>query len=112
LELGGFHIQKGTDVWISPWILHRDPKHWKDPERFSPERWKGPAPGKFVYFPFGGGPRICIGNAFAMMEVVLVIATLVRRFRFEPVDGEKVVPEPGFTLRPSPAVRLRVRSTN
>jgi cytochrome P450 len=111
VELGGFHIRKGTDIWISPWILHRDPRFWDDPETFAPDRWNGDLQKripKFAYFPFGGGPRVCIGNAFAMMEVVLVIATLARRFRFEPVPGGTPTPDPGFTLRPVPGVRLRV----
>jgi cytochrome P450 len=110
LELGGFHIAKGTDVWVSPWVMHRDPRFWERPLEFDPDRWQNDLAKKlpkFVYFPFGGGPRVCIGNAFAMMEVVLVVATLARRFRFQAVGGKDPVPEPGFTLRPSPGVYLR-----
>src|SRR5262249_38431658 len=60
VELGGFRIRKGTDVWISPWVLHRDPRFWDDPETFAPDRWSGDLHKrlpKFAYFPFGGGPR-------------------------------------------------------
>jgi cytochrome P450 len=113
IELGGYHIAEGTDVWVSPWVLHRDPRFWERPLEFDPDRWQNDLAKKlpkFVYFPFGGGPRVCIGNAFAMMEVVLVIATLMRRFRFEAIDGKVPVPEAGFTLRPSPGVHLRVRA--
>jgi cytochrome P450 len=111
MELGGFHISKGTDIWIAPWIVHRDPRFWSEPEKFLPERFKSPPTAKFVYFPFGGGPRVCIGNAFAMMEVVLVITTFIRRFQLEAVEAPPT-PDPGFTLRPIPGVRLRVRSVN
>jgi cytochrome P450 len=111
LDLGGFRIPRGSQLWVSPWILHRDPRFWDDPEAFVPDRWQGDLQKRlprFAYFPFGGGPRVCIGNAFAMMEVVLVLTTLVRRFRFDPVDGAAPRPDPGFTLRPVPGVRLRV----
>jgi len=110
LELGGYTIKKGTDVWISPWVMHRDPRFWERPEVFDPDRWTADLAKKlpkFVYFPFGGGPRVCIGNAFAMMEVVLVTATVLRKFRLAP-DGAAPSPEPGFTLRPVPGVRLKL----
>jgi cytochrome P450 len=110
VELGGYTIKKGTDVWISPWVLHRDPRFWELPEVFDPDRWTSDLQKrlpKFVYFPFGGGPRVCIGNAFAMMEVVLVTATVLRKFRLTP-DGDPPAPEPGFTLRPVPGVRLKL----
>jgi cytochrome P450 len=111
LQLGGFDIKKGTDVWISPWILHRDPRFWERPDEFDPDRWENDLQKrlpKFVYFPFGGGPRVCIGNAFAMMEVVLVVSTLARKFHLVP-DGAVPIPEPGFTLRPIPEVRLKLQ---
>jgi cytochrome P450 len=110
LDLGGFLIRKGRGVWIAPWIVHRDPRFWEQPDAFIPDRWKGDLQKKlprFAYFPFGGGPRVCIGNAFAMMEVMLVLTTMLRRFRFEPV-GDAPVPEPGFTLRPTGGVNLKV----
>jgi cytochrome P450 len=111
MELGGFTIKKGTDVWIAPWVLHRDPRFWDRPDEFAPDRWENDLQKrlpKFVYFPFGGGPRVCIGNAFAMMEVVLVTATVMRKFRLTP-DGAPPTPEPGFTLRPVPGVRLKLQ---
>jgi cytochrome P450 len=110
VELGGFLVKKGVGVWMSSWVVHRDPRFWDQPEAFVPDRWKGDLQKKlprFAYFPFGGGPRICIGNAFAMMEVILVLATVLRRFRFAPV-GEAPKPEPGFTLRPIGGVKLKL----
>jgi cytochrome P450 len=111
LDLRGFHIAKGTQVWISQWVAHRDPRFFDDPDVFRPERW---ADGlakrlpKFAYFPFGGGPRFCIGNAFAMMEATLLLATLTQRFRFEVAPGARVVPYPSITLRPRYGLEMRV----
>lgn len=110
LEVGGHRIPRGWDVWMSPWIVHRDPRFWPEPERFDPGRWLGDGVKqlpRFAFFPFGGGPRICIGNAFAMMEAQLVLATLLPRFRFTAV-GAPPTPDPGFTLRPAPAVKLKL----
>jgi cytochrome P450 len=110
LELGGFRVPKGWDIWMFPWVVHRDPRWWPDPDRFHPARWASEEVKKlprFAFFPFGGGPRICIGNTFAMMEAQLVLATLLPRFTFRPV-GPPPTPDPGFTLRPRPAVTLRV----
>ncbi len=102
-ELREMRFPKGSQIWMSQWILHRDPRFFQDPEAFRPERW---ADGlakrlpRFAYFPFGGGPRLCIGNAFAMMEGTLLLATLVQRFRFDLSPGARVVPFPSVTLRP------------
>jgi cytochrome P450 len=112
VELDGFTVPKGTDVWMLPWIVHRDPRFWERPDSFEPDRWEGDLQKrlpKFTYFPFGGGPRVCIGNAFAMMEVVLVTATVLRKFRLEPVKSAAPTPDPGFTLRPAGGVRLTLR---
>ncbi len=92
---------------MSQWVVHRDPQYFPDPERFRPERWEEEAikalP-KFAYFPFGGGPRLCIGNTFAMMELVLVLAVIAQRFRFRLQPGAEVAAQPTFTLRPVPGV--------
>jgi cytochrome P450 len=111
LELGGFRIKRGTDIWLSPWVMHRDPRFWTEPERFDPDRWDGDLQKrlpKFAFYPFGGGPRVCIGNAFAMMEATLVTATIAQRFRFASSGAPAPTPEPGFTLRPAPGVTVRV----
>jgi cytochrome P450 len=105
--VGGFRIEKGTYVLTLPWVLHRHPKLWEnpevfDPDRFLPEREKARA--RFTYFPFGGGPRQCIGNQFALMELVLVLATLLQRVRLDLAPGHPLVPAPAITLRPRPGV--------
>jgi cytochrome P450 len=81
-ELGGYPVPAGTTLFMSPWVMHRDPRFYDEPERFAPERWLDGLADRlprFAYLPFGGGPRICIGNRFAMMEAVLILATVARR---------------------------------
>ena len=88
-----------------------DPRFWDDPEEFRPERWadgQAQRP-KFAFFPFGGGPRICIGSTFAMLEAVLVLATIVQRFRFERKAGPEVRPRPTITLHPERPIELILR---
>ena len=100
-ELGGYRVPKGTQVGLFQYVVHRDPRFFSDPDTFRPERWEAASHlPRFAYFPFGGGPRICIGNTFAMMESVLVLATLMRRFRFEAAPGGKLELKPSITLRP------------
>lgn len=108
--LGGYTIPARATIYFSPWVLHRDPRWFEEPERFRPERWLDESSArlpKYVFLPFGGGPRVCIGERFAMMETVLVLATLLRRFRFEPA-GPDPLPFPSITLRPDRPVLLRV----
>jgi cytochrome P450 len=108
-EVMGYAIPARTTVFMSQWAMHRDPRWFHEPEKFLPERW---ADGlaqrlpKFAYFPFGGGPRLCVGNTFAMVEAVLVLATLARRFRFELAPGQEIVPWPSMTLRPKYGVKV------
>jgi cytochrome P450 len=95
-------------------VIHRDPRFYADPERFNPDRWTDEFARqlpKYAYFPFGGGPRQCIGNSFAMMEAVLVLATIAQRFRVAFPAGKVLEPNPTFTLRPktSPLVTLEKR---
>lgn len=111
LELGGFRIRKGTAVWPTPWITHRDPQLWDRPLEFYPERWTSGARAqlpKHAFFPFGGGPHNCVGRMYAMMEMVLGIATVVRRFELEPVPGKEPRPFPGYTVRPDPGVTVNL----
>jgi len=101
--IGGYHIPAGAVVVISPYITHRHPDVWEDPERFDPERFtpeRTSVRPRFAYFPFAGGPRQCIGNGFAMMEAQLVLTTVAQRFHLDLVDGNDVTPEPLVTLRP------------
>jgi cytochrome P450 len=108
-EIGGYRIPKGSTVAMFQWVVHRDPRFYGDPERFRPERWEDDLAErlpKFAYFPFGGGPRNCIGKDFAQLEIALVLATLMRRFRFRTVKGHRTWPLPSLTLRPEYGMRM------
>ena len=111
-EIGGYRVAKGSIVFLIPYVLHRRPKLWPDPERFDPDRFTPEAEAarpKFAYLPFGGGPRGCIGNNFALIEAQLIVAAVAQRFRVEVVPGQDILPEPLITLRPAPGVRARIR---
>jgi cytochrome P450 len=102
-EPGGFHLPRGWLAFVMPYVLHRLPEYWEDPERFDPERFSPERSAdrpKFVYLPFGAGPRQCIGNHFALIEAHLVVATLAQRFRLRLVPDHPVEPWPLITLRP------------
>ena len=109
-RLGPYRMPAGAHIVISPYALHRRPDYWPEPEQFWPERF---APGartdrpKLAYLPFGGGPRVCIGNAFAMMEHAIVLAAVVRRWRLESIPGREVRTEPRITLRPRGGLQMR-----
>jgi cytochrome P450 len=111
--LGPWTVPKGSIVIMSQWITHRDPRLWREPDAFRPERWSNgetDALPKFAYFPFGGGTRVCIGEAFAWTELILVLATIARRRRFAATPGlAAITGQPSVTLRPSAAVPLVVR---
>ncbi|MBI4695788.1 MAG: cytochrome P450 [Gammaproteobacteria bacterium] len=108
---GGYRVPAGAYLVIVPYALHRDPKHWPDPERFDPERF---APGReearapYTYLPFAAGPRTCIGMGMAMLETELVLAQLLPRFRFRPMPGAEVVPVARVTLKPRDGMAMRV----
>ena len=116
-ELRGYKIPAGANIVMSQWIMHHNPKYFSDPEKFDPDRWLDPAMQKlprFAYFPFGGGPRQCIGNTFAMMEAALLLATIAQRFQLRSVPDHPVIPAPSFTLRPKHGIHmvLEARSPN
>jgi cytochrome P450 len=99
----GYRVPANSLVVCSPFVTHRLPALWEDPEGYCPERFAPEAAAgrhRFAYYPFGGGPRLCIGNNFAMVEAGLVIASVAQRFRLHPVPNHPVVVEPGVTLRP------------
>jgi cytochrome P450 len=111
-KLDGYEIPVGATVIMSQWIMHRHPRYFDNPEEFHPDRWANgllQRISKYVYFPFGGGPRICIGNTFAMMEASLVLATLAQHYRFTLLPEPLVVPWPAVTLRPRPGIRARLQ---
>jgi len=102
-RLGGFHLPRGWIAFIIPFVLHRVPSLWKDPETFDPTRFSPEQSAdrpKFAYIPFGAGPRQCIGNQFALIEAQLVVATLAQRYRLHLVPNHRVEPWPLITLRP------------
>jgi enediyne biosynthesis protein E7 len=111
-ELGGYPVPSGALVCISPWTLHRNPDYWPDPERFDPDRFRPGAVAarpSHAYLPFGGGPRVCIGRAFARTEAVLVLATILPRLSLAHVPGAPVEPEALVTLRPRNGLVMSVR---
>lgn len=112
-EANGYRVRAGSIVLVSPWIVHRDARWWSEPHAFRPERWMAPdfeaSLPRFAYFPFGGGPRKCIGEGFAWMEGVLALATLARRWTLRLAPGAHVVAQPRITLRPA-GLRMRVES--
>ena len=111
-ELGGYTLEKGVTLLFSQWVTHRRPESFRDPLRFDPDRWLPEHAGsihKYAYFPFGGGPRICIGNHFAMMEAVLVLATLIRDYRFELLPGQTLELQPAVTLRAKKDLRMKLQ---
>ncbi len=112
-ELGGWRIPAGAMVWVNPWTVHRDPRFYEEPLAFRPRRW---ADGlerrlhRFAWFPFGGGPRLCIGQSFAMMEARVALATLAQRFRLRRVSEGEVELLPSITLRPRHGMPMRLHA--
>jgi len=109
--LGDYFLPAGTTVLISQFITHRDPRYFPEPLRFDPDRFSGEAKArrtKFTYFPFGAGARQCIGESFAWMEGVLILATLGQKWKLRLVPGHRVEPQPLITLRPKYGMRMLV----
>lgn len=108
-ELGGHQIAEGTTVAPSQWVVHHDPDLYEDPWEFRPGRWERRPPGdrhRFAYFPFGGGPRRCIGEQFAMMEAKLVVATVANRYRFRAVDDSPLDPAVSIVTQPTRSIEI------
>jgi cytochrome P450 len=108
-EILGHRIPAGADVLILPWLLHRKPQLWDDPDRFDPERFtpeRVAARPRFAYLPFGAGPRICIGAAFAMTEAILILAAIAQRYRLHLKTGHPVEPQGLITLRPRYGLKM------
>jgi cytochrome P450 len=110
---GGFRIPKGSIVLLFLYGVHHSPDLWEDPERFDPDRFAGEGMknrSDFTYFPFGGGPRLCIGNQFALMEMQVVLAQMIRKFRFELLEGQLIEGQPLITFRPKYGIRMRLKA--
>lgn len=102
-ELGGYYVPANTLIWLSPYVTHRHPDFWQQPEVFDPERFSPESAANrphYAYFPFGGGPRLCIGSNLAMMEAQLITATIAQRYLLRLVPDHPVEPEVSLTLRP------------
>ena len=113
IELAGYTLEKGSTLLFSQWVTHRLPEYFPEPERFDPDRWlpeRAEGIHKFAYFPFGGGPRICIGNHFAIMEAVLLLATLIRKYRLELLPNQELEFHPSVTLRMKKGLRMRLHA--
>lgn len=111
-ELAGVRIPAGAVVTISPYVLHRRRGLWRDPDAFDPSRFLGEQRNeidRFAYIPFGAGPRVCVGMAFALQEGVIMLAHLLRAFRFDLVDGHVVMPQQRVTLRPRDGMKMHVK---
>jgi cytochrome P450 len=114
--LVGHRLPAGSFALLSQWVVHRIPEFWPEAERFMPERFLPPSEGghainPFAYFPFGGGPRTCIGMPFAQQEAKLILATILQRFEPDLVPGQRLVLEPRVTLRPARGTRMRLVPT-
>jgi cytochrome P450 len=110
-EIGGYHVPRRSLVIMSQYVMHRDARYFPDPLRFDPERWTATAREarpQFSYFPFGGGPRRCIGEGFAWMEGILLIATLARQWQLRLLPNHPVALKPVITLRPKYGMRMIV----
>ena len=111
LTLGNATIKKGEMVLFSPYTLHRNPEYWQDPERFNPERFlseEDKERHRFSYIPFGGGPRICIGNNFAMIEMIYTICNIINHYNIEVVNPETVEPLPLLTLQVKDGMQVKI----
>jgi cytochrome P450 len=111
ITIGDHFIPAGTNVLMSQWIVHRDARWFDDPLTFNPDRWADGLAGrlpKYAYFPFGGGPRVCIGNTFAMFEAPLLLAMVAERFTLELITPDPIRMRPAVTLRPAQPIIMRV----
>jgi cytochrome P450 len=113
-RLGEYELPADTNMLISQLILHRDARYFPEPLQFNPDRWSPSDPRavslpRFAYFPFGGGPRVCIGAGFAMMEAVLLLATIAQQFRIQIAPGQKVKMQPTVTLRPRNGIPVTLK---
>lgn len=107
--IGGHRVPVGWTVYMSQWIVHRDPRWFDDPLAYRPDRWADSLARRiprYAYFPFGGGPRICIGNNFSLMETTLLLATIAGKFRLRLAPDAHVVPLPTMTLRPEFGLKM------
>jgi cytochrome P450 len=114
-SIGGYDFPTGSTMLASQWVMHRDPRYYDEPDAFRPERWLDGLAARLpagAYFPFGDGPRRCIGQGFALLESALVIATIAQKFQFRLVPSYSATPEPLVTLRPRQGIRMTLQARN
>jgi cytochrome P450 len=110
-EVGGYTVPRGTQVMLTQYVVHRDARWFAEPDLFRPERWQDDLEAhlpRCAYFPFGDGPRVCIGGGFAMLETVVLLAAILQRFRLEWVPHQKFRLVPSITLWPVPGIKMVV----
>lgn len=111
VELGGYMLESGSAIFMSPYVLHNDPRYWETPDVFDPMRFSEenePNITKYAYLPFGGGPRVCIGNHFALMEAQVILAQIVRQYELHLIDGAKIDPIRHVTTYPKNGLPMRL----
>jgi cytochrome P450 len=111
-KAGDYLLPAGSNIVLSQWVTQRDPRWFSEPDRFNPDRWAEEAAAKlprFAYFPFGGGPRVCIGAGFAMMEATLLLATIAQRYRMRLTTNQRIKPLASITLRPKNGIRVELQ---
>jgi cytochrome P450 len=111
-QVGDYLLPAGSNIVLSQWVTQRDPRWFSEPERFQPDRWSEEAVAtlpRFAYFPFGGGPRVCIGAGFAMMEATLLLATIAQQFRMRLAPNQRIKPLASITLRPKDGIHVELR---
>jgi cytochrome P450 len=107
IAIGGYDIRPGSSILMSPYVTQRNERWFVRPEQFEPERWRNSSIPKFAYFPFGGGAKMCIGEAFARMEGVLVLATVIQRWRLRRIGQNDIGMRSAVTLRPDGPLWMR-----
>jgi cytochrome P450 len=112
VEIGGYTIKKDVMISLSMYAMHRSPRYFENPEAFDPERFSKENESKiprYAYLPFGGGPRVCIGNMFAIMEARLILAAVAQRYDLELEAGQDIVAESLLTIRPKNGIRMKLK---
>jgi cytochrome P450 len=111
LAVGEYVLPSGSNIVLSQWVTQRDPRWFSEPDRFHPDRWSEDSAAKlprYAYFPFGGGPRVCIGAGFAMMEATLLLAAMAQRYRMRLAPKQRIEPLASITLRPKHGIRVEL----